>query len=35
MVSIALDRGENIILAYCEKLTKAPETALAKVCLQS
>lgn len=35
MVSIALERGENIILAYCDKLTKAPETALAKVCLQS
>lgn len=30
-----LERGENIILAFCEKLTKAPETPLAKVCLQS
>jgi translation initiation factor 3 subunit M len=35
MVSIPLDRGENIILAYCDKLTKAPEIPLAKVCLQS
>lgn len=30
-----LDRGENIILAFCEKLTRAPELPLAKVCLQS
>jgi len=30
-----LDRGENIVLAFCEKLTKAPDTPLAKVCLQS
>ncbi|KAL5289378.1 EIF3M family protein [Megaselia abdita] len=35
MISIPLDRGENIVLAFCEKLTKAPETPLAKVCLQS
>jgi len=35
MVSIPLDRGENIVLAFCEKLTKAPELPLAKVCLQS
>uniref|UniRef100_A0A1L8DSM9 Eukaryotic translation initiation factor 3 subunit M n=1 Tax=Nyssomyia neivai TaxID=330878 RepID=A0A1L8DSM9_9DIPT len=35
MVSIPLDRGENIVLAFCEKLTKAPEPQLAKVCLQS
>lgn len=32
---IPLDRGENIVLAFCEKLTKAPEIPLAKVCLQS
>lgn len=32
---IPLDRGENLVLAYCEKLTKAPEPQLAKVCLQS
>ncbi|KAJ6646695.1 Eukaryotic translation initiation factor 3 subunit M [Pseudolycoriella hygida] len=35
MVTIPLDRGENIVLAFCEKLTKAPEIPLAKVCLQS
>lgn len=35
MVSIPLERGENIVLAFCEKLTKAPELPLAKVCLQS
>lgn len=35
MVSIPLDRGENIVLAFCEKLTKAPEIPLAKACLQS
>lgn len=35
MVSIPLDRGENIILAFCEKLTKAPDIPLARVCLQS
>lgn len=35
MISIPLDRGENIVLAFCEKLTKAPEIPLAKVCLQS
>lgn len=35
MVSISLERGENLILVFCEKLTKAPTTELAKVCLQS
>lgn len=35
MVSISLDRGENLILAFCEKLTKAPSTELARICLQS
>jgi len=35
MVSIPSDRGENIVLAFCEKLTKAPELPLARVCLQS
>lgn len=35
MVSISLERGENLILAFCEKLTKAPSPELAKVCLQS
>lgn len=36
MVSIITsDRGENMILAFCEKLTKAPTAELAKVCLQS
>lgn len=34
-VQIPLERGENIVLAFCEKLTKAPEIPLAKVCLQS
>ncbi|EDW77064.1 eukaryotic translation initiation factor 3 subunit M [Drosophila tropicalis] len=35
MITIPLDRGENIVLAYCEKMTKAPNQPLAKVCLQS
>jgi translation initiation factor 3 subunit M len=35
MVSISLERGENLILAFCEKLTKAPTTELSKVSLQS
>lgn len=35
MITISLDRGENIVLAYCEKMTKAPDVPLAKVCLQS
>lgn len=35
MVSVPLERGENIILSYCDKLTKAPGTQLATVCLQS
>ncbi|XP_058979761.1 eukaryotic translation initiation factor 3 subunit M-like [Musca domestica] len=35
MITISLDRGENIILAYCEKMIKAPNVALTKVCLQS
>lgn len=35
MVSISLERGENLILAFCEKLTKAPTAELAKVCLSS
>lgn len=34
-LQIPLDRGENIILAFCEKLVKAPGIPLAKVCLQS
>lgn len=34
-MQIPLDRGENIILAYCEKMTKAPNVPLTKVCLQS
>lgn len=32
---IPLERGENLVLAYCKKLTMAPDTPLAKVCLQS
>ncbi|CAO1308470.1 unnamed protein product [Diamesa hyperborea] len=36
MVSISLERGENLILAFCEKLSKAEQSnELAKVCLQS
>lgn len=35
IVSIPLERGENLILAFCEKMTKAPDTKLAQVCLQS
>ncbi|KAI8036852.1 eukaryotic translation initiation factor 3 subunit M [Drosophila gunungcola] len=35
MITIPLDRGENIVLAYCEKMTKAPNHPLGKVCLQS
>lgn len=35
VVSIPLERGENLILAFCEKMTKAPDTNLARVCLQS
>jgi translation initiation factor 3 subunit M len=35
MVSDSLDRGENLILAFCEKLTKAPTIELQRVCLQS
>lgn len=35
MVSIPLERGENLILSFCEKLTKAPTTELSKVCLQA
>ncbi|XP_017049618.1 eukaryotic translation initiation factor 3 subunit M [Drosophila ficusphila] len=35
MITIPLDRGENIVLAYCEKMTKAPNLPLGKVCLQS
>lgn len=35
IVSIPLERGENLILAFCEKMTKAPDTNLARVCLQS
>ncbi|XP_055624039.1 eukaryotic translation initiation factor 3 subunit M [Toxorhynchites rutilus septentrionalis] len=35
IVSIPLERGENLILAFCEKMTKAPEQTLARVCLQS
>jgi translation initiation factor 3 subunit M len=35
MVSISLERGENLILVFCEKLTKAPTKELARVCLQS
>lgn len=35
MVSISLERGENLILAFCEKLTKAPTIELSKICLQS
>lgn len=35
IVSIPLERGENLILAFCEKMTKAPDQTLARVCLQS
>ncbi|XP_055390366.1 eukaryotic translation initiation factor 3 subunit M [Condylostylus longicornis] len=35
MITISLDRGENIVLAFCEKLTKAPDVPLARVCLHS
>lgn len=36
MVSvISSERSENLILAFCEKLTKAPTLELSKVCLQS
>lgn len=35
IVSIPLERGENLILAFCEKMTKAPDQKLAQVCLQS
>jgi len=35
MVSIPLERGENLILAFCEKLTKAPRPELRRICLQS
>lgn len=34
-VQIPLERGENIVLAFCEKLTKATDLPLIKVCLQS
>uniref|UniRef100_A0A336LSA2 Eukaryotic translation initiation factor 3 subunit M n=1 Tax=Culicoides sonorensis TaxID=179676 RepID=A0A336LSA2_CULSO len=35
MVSITLDRGENLVLSFCEKLTKSPTVDLQRVCLQS
>lgn len=35
MVSIALERGENLVLSFCEKLTKAPTPELQKVCLHT
>ncbi|EAT44291.1 AAEL004347-PA [Aedes aegypti] len=35
IVSIPLERGENLILAFCEKMTRAPDSNLARVCLQS
>jgi len=35
MVSISLDRGENLVVVFCEKLANAPTIELAKVCLQS
>lgn len=35
MVSISLERGENLILAFCEKLTKAQQYNLEQVALQS
>ncbi|XP_058840258.1 eukaryotic translation initiation factor 3 subunit M [Topomyia yanbarensis] len=35
IVSIPLERGENLILAFCEKMTKAPDQTMARVCLQS
>ncbi|XP_077294780.1 eukaryotic translation initiation factor 3 subunit m [Arctopsyche grandis] len=35
MVSISLDRGENLILAFSEKLAKAPGQKLGMVALQS
>uniref|UniRef100_A0A6M2DN17 Eukaryotic translation initiation factor 3 subunit M n=1 Tax=Xenopsylla cheopis TaxID=163159 RepID=A0A6M2DN17_XENCH len=35
MVSISLERGENLILVFCEKLTKAQQYNLEKVALQS
>lgn len=36
MVStVQSDRHENMVLSFCEKLTKAPTVELAKVCLQS
>uniref|UniRef100_A0A182JUY4 Eukaryotic translation initiation factor 3 subunit M n=1 Tax=Anopheles christyi TaxID=43041 RepID=A0A182JUY4_9DIPT len=35
IVSIPLERGENLILSFCDKMTKAKEPSLARVCLQS
>lgn len=35
MVSITLERGENLVLSFCEKLTKSPNVDLQRVCLQS
>ncbi|KAM7341836.1 eukaryotic translation initiation factor 3 subunit m [Cochliomyia hominivorax] len=35
MITIPIERVENIVLAYCEKMTKAPNVPLTKVCLQS
>ncbi|XP_063708424.1 eukaryotic translation initiation factor 3 subunit M [Culicoides brevitarsis] len=35
MVSITLERGENLVLSFCEKLTKSPTVDLQRVCLQS
>jgi translation initiation factor 3 subunit M len=34
-IIISSERGENLILSFCEKLTKAPSVELSKVCLQS
>ncbi|KAK9738158.1 eIF3 subunit M, C-terminal helix [Popillia japonica] len=35
MVLVPLERSENIILAFCEKLTKAPGSKLGFVCLKA
>ncbi|XP_018318614.1 eukaryotic translation initiation factor 3 subunit M [Agrilus planipennis] len=35
MVLIPMERAENIILAFCEKLTKAPGQRLSEVCLRA
>lgn len=34
LVTVDVDKSENLILSFCEKLTKAPTTKLASVCLR-